>query len=115
VIVDRARSRERADVGLDPIDERADAARALAPERRQPVFDVRRNDWKAAPFDEAVAFERAQRLREHLLGDAPDFGTQLGVALRSLEQRAQDQTAPSAEDVVEDVPPQAVLIVAVAA
>jgi hypothetical protein len=54
------------------------------------------------PFDEPVAFERAERLREHFFRDAAYLIAQLGVALFTLRERTQHERAPAAEDVVEN-------------
>jgi len=80
--------RQLGHVLVDPGDQRADALREIAPERRERVFDARRNHGIARALDQAVAGEFVERFRQHLLGNAPDPPADLRIALRSVLERA---------------------------
>ena len=55
------------------------------------------------PFDEAVVFQAAQRLREHLLAHAADLAAQFAEAVRAAQQRHEQQHAPAAGHVHQHV------------
>ena len=50
-------------VRLDPIGEKPYTGGGLLAERREGVFDVRRNDVERFAVDQAIRLERLQRLR----------------------------------------------------
>ena len=52
--------------------------------------------------DQAVAFEAAERLREHFLRDAADGPAQFRVALGSVRQDLDDERGPFVGDPIED-------------
>lgn len=61
------------------------------------------------PFDETVAFEALQGLREHLLADPADLAPQLAEPQGAfLEQQPQHQHCPPARDVLQDTSTRAV-------
>jgi hypothetical protein len=51
--------------------------------------------------DEAVAFQDLKGLREHFLAHAFDQAAQFTEAVRTLQQRGQDQDTPATGDVFE--------------
>ncbi|GLW96998.1 hypothetical protein Misp02_10850 [Microtetraspora sp. NBRC 16547] len=65
--------------------------------------DAWRRGWGDGPLDQAVAFQAAQRQREHALGDALDGALKLGVTLGTVAQQAHDQHAPLVPDPVQDI------------
>src|SRR4029079_13022698 len=71
------RAQQRHHVALHPAPEQAREAREGTAERREPVFDARRNLGIALAADERIALELAQRLDQHLLGDAVDAAADL--------------------------------------
>jgi hypothetical protein len=54
--------------------------------------------------DDAIAFETAQRYREHSGGDAVDRAVQFGEALGSLPEQIDDQHRPFVADALENFP-----------
>ena len=57
--------------------------------------------------DQTIAFEAAERLREHFLRDAADGPAQLGVALGSIRQDLDDERGPFVRDAIENDPRRA--------
>ena len=72
------------DMLLRPFDETVEEVGGIATE----IGELTVNAWGdrrvQRPGHEAVALERPQRLREHLLGDALELATQLSEAHRSV-------------------------------
>src|SRR5579884_2774549 len=71
------RALDLVDVLVRPLRERGDGSAQRFSERREFVLDARRDFRVNRALDQAVAFEIAQRLREHLLRDAADHAAQL--------------------------------------
>ncbi len=88
--------------------------RAFAAKWRQLVFDVRRNDRSRLAFNQPIAFERAQRLREHFLGDAADDPAQFRIALSTGDERAKNEATPAAKYVVENLTRRTAFVVTIA-
>src|SRR5258708_98001 len=85
-----------ADQGNDRVDER----RA---ERRQAIFDRHRDGWVGGARDDAVAFEVAQRDREHALADVGYGAADVHEAHGAAGQQVDDEQRPFVADAVEDV------------
>ena len=69
-------------MGLRPRGDRGEDGQQRLPERREPVVDPGRHGGRHRTRDDAVAFEPAQRLGQHLLGHAGDGAGQFAVAAR---------------------------------
>ena len=52
--------------------------------------------------NQAVTFQAAERLGQHLLGNPPDGPAQLGVALGSVREDVDNERGPFVRDPVED-------------
>ena len=78
-----------------------------SPEPRERVFHFRGNDRVDFAHNETIAFQAAESLREHFLGDAADGPAQLSVALRSICQDLDDEGGPFVGDPIEDDPRRA--------
>jgi hypothetical protein len=68
---------------------------------------VRRDRREDLAVDQAVPFEQAQGLGEHLLGDAFDRAVQFGEPQGAAFEGVQDQQAPPVADPVHDLPGRA--------
>src|ERR1700716_3002513 len=88
-----------ADQGNDRVDER----RA---ERRQAILDRHRDGWVGGALEDAVAFEVAQRDREHALADVGYRAADVHEAHGAAGQQVDDEQRPFVADAVEDVADQ---------
>jgi hypothetical protein len=89
---------------LDPVGQRLDLRGDVGAHGRQAVLDVGRHDRVGGPQHEAVALQRLQRLRQHLLAHAADPVAQGAETVRAAQQRHQDQHAPAAGHVLQHLP-----------
>jgi NarL family two-component system response regulator LiaR len=87
-----------ADVLLRPYLHGADRPHQAFPERSELVLDPHRHAGREGAGDQAVPFQGAKRLGEHLLAHASDDPAQVAVPLRALRQGAQDQRDPLVAD-----------------
>jgi hypothetical protein len=97
-VAEVARHLERA-IGVEPErhDRGVDADRRdLDPDRRQRVLDSASRVSARPARDEAVALERAQRMRQRLLRDLADLVEDLVVAPRAGREEVEDPNAPLA-------------------
>src|ERR1700722_1266876 len=67
-------------------------------ERREGIFDLRRNRLEVAPIDDAVGLQILELLDEHLVADASYSTPQLAIATGAVRQVEQDQGLPLASD-----------------
>lgn len=100
VIAPFASGEDFVDVCFGPVADRPQRLAEREPQRRQFVLDPRRDLGVGAADDEAVTFERAQRLREDLRAD-PHRVANLGEAARAVLEEADDQRRPAIADPVE--------------
>jgi hypothetical protein len=99
------------DIGMmtvGPIDEIRHRLQQGLTQRGQTIFDARRLGWKDMAGDQSVAFQIAQGLGEHSLGDAADGAAKLAEALRSRREGHDHEYAPFVADAVEHVAHRAV-------
>jgi uncharacterized membrane protein YccC len=89
------------EVLLDPRPQRREVLGHLGAHLRERVLHARRNLREHRSLHEAIFFEHAQRLSEHLLAHASDPSTQLAEAVRPAAKHEQHQRAPAARDVIE--------------
>jgi channel protein (hemolysin III family) len=101
-------------VRLGPGFQGADQIEQTHTEFRQRVVDSGRDDRVHGSRDQAVALQSAQRLGEHLGAHPVDPFRQLGVALRPLRERDDDQHAPGVADAVENLSAGTVPVVDIA-
>src|SRR4030088_26893 len=88
-----------ADQGNDRVEERS-------AERRQAILDRHRDGWVGGALDDAVAFEVAQRDREHALADVGYGAADVHEAHGATGQQVEDEQRPFVADAVEDVADQ---------
>ena len=86
-----------------PRDERLDRVEQCGAERGELIVDPRRDDGKHRSVDEALAFELADREREHALADPVDLAAQFAEPARAVGEKADDEQRPLVGDPVEDV------------
>jgi pimeloyl-ACP methyl ester carboxylesterase len=85
-------------VGFHPLLDRLHELAERHAESREPVLDMRRHFVVVDAPDDAVAFEVAQHLRQHLLRDPVDLAPQRARAHGTCTKRAKEQHGPFAAD-----------------
>src|SRR6516225_1471110 len=94
------------DLGLvaqRPISKRRNRLQQIASERGQAIFDPRRNGGEDGAGDQTVAFEPAQRQRQHALRNAADRTAQFVKAQRPAAEPRHHQNRPLVADAREHV------------
>jgi hypothetical protein len=90
-------------VFVGPLGQRPDGRAQRAPERREFVLHAWWNFGVNRAFDQTVALQIPQRLREHLLRDAPDRTPQFVETARlRLGEDPDDERRPLVGDSVQD-------------
>ncbi len=78
-----------------PVPERVERIGEGQAERRQRIFDARRNLAIVAALDQPLRLHPAQLPRQRAMGDAGQFALQLVEPLRALEQLVDDHHRPA--------------------
>lgn len=90
-------------VGAGPGEEGLDGGEQGLAEGSESVFNFWRDGWIDPAGEVAVAFERAQSLGEHALGDIADGALEGGKAKGAVGEREQDEEAPLVADTIENI------------
>src|SRR5207302_3393563 len=87
---------------LRPATERAKRLDQSSAESRKRIFNSWRHNRINFALHQAVSFQTAQRLSQHLLRDAADLAVQLGVTHRFFREQLDYNRSPFVCDAIED-------------